>query len=165
MRIVQAELHHLDLLVSLFDDYRVFYAQKSDLLGARNFIEERLKNKDSTIFLVLDGSEAVSFSQLYPSFTSIGMRKILILNDLYVLPQYRRQGIARMLLDNVKQFAQENDIAKITLQTAHDNIEAQKLYESFEYEKDLSFFHYFTRVEDLCLLTIIKYSHKRVSIL
>ena len=50
MSIQKATLNDLDSLSKLFDLYRIFYQQKSDLSGAREFIRERLNNKES-VFL------------------------------------------------------------------------------------------------------------------
>ncbi|CAI6029647.1 hypothetical protein COHCIP112018_00648 [Cohnella sp. JJ-181] len=37
LMITQATIHDLDALAPLFDDYRMFYGQPSDLTGARHF--------------------------------------------------------------------------------------------------------------------------------
>ena len=47
MSIQKATLNDLDSLAELFDLYRIFYQQKSDFSGAREFIKERLNNEES----------------------------------------------------------------------------------------------------------------------
>ena len=50
---------------------------------AKQFIV-RMKNGESVIYLAMDdNNEAMGFVQLYPSFTSVGMNKMWILNDLW----------------------------------------------------------------------------------
>lgn len=90
MNIVLANVTHLAEIALLFDHYRVFYNQLSNLHDAEQFMAERLKNQDSKIFLALDGSTGVGFTQLYPSFSSVSMGQIWILNDLFVLASQRR---------------------------------------------------------------------------
>ena len=89
----------LEALVPLFDAYRVFYEKPSDLKLARSFLTERLQLRESVILLAVTASgEAVGFTQLYPSFSSVSARRIWILNDLYVAEQARGSGAAQALM-------------------------------------------------------------------
>src|SRR5690348_14011753 len=108
VKTIRAGLEHLDVLTGLFDAYRQFYGQPSDLPGARRFLESRLKGRDSVLLLAVrdDAPEiGLGFVQLYPSFSSVGMRPIWILNDLFVAPQARRTGVARSLLEAASEAA------------------------------------------------------------
>ncbi len=142
--IVRAGHEHLPLLVPLFDDYRVFYERPSDLDGARDYLSERLSNLESVIFLALsgDGEQGLGFTQLYPSYTSLRMRRLWILYDLYVSPQVRRQGVGRALMAHATEFATATGATRIELSTAMDNRPAQALYESLGYVKDNAFYFY-----------------------
>jgi RimJ/RimL family protein N-acetyltransferase len=144
MKIIRAKNIHLNLIVPLFDDYRIFYDQPSDLPRAENFIEQRLKNSDSVIFLMTDEeeSEVFGFAQIYPTFSSIATGKIFILNDLYIKPDKRKNGFAGEILHFIKQFARNEGAIKIVLKTARSNHIAQKLYESLGYKKDEEFLNY-----------------------
>jgi ribosomal protein S18 acetylase RimI-like enzyme len=148
VKIIRAQKTHLNLIAPLFDAYRVFYNQPSDLIRAENFIKQRLQNSDSIIFLVTNEaeSEAIGFVQIYPSFTSIGTSKIYILNDLYIKPEHRKNGVARQLLQFVQQFAKEEGVVKVVLQTAISNTIAQKLYKSLGYRKEEEFLTYTLKI-------------------
>ena len=150
MKVIQASMENLEELAKLFDQYRVFYKQSSDLPAAKKFVCERLQKQDSTIFLALN-EKAVGFTQLYPSFSSVAMKEILILNDLYVDPQYRKIGAAKALMQRAKDFAQSKQATKIVLQTAWDNEQAQALYESVGYVKNEQFIHYQLSLKSGCL--------------
>ncbi|MDP3704521.1 MAG: SDR family NAD(P)-dependent oxidoreductase [Legionellaceae bacterium] len=154
MRIIKATLATLaafetvkkdapNALFKLFNDYRVFYKQPSDITSAKRFILERLKKEDSLILLAFDestSSDPLGFLQIYPSFSSVAAKKIFILNDLYVDPQYRRAGVAGHLLDAAKQQATAQGVSKLVLETAKDNHFAQSLYERAGYTKESSDF-------------------------
>lgn len=146
MHIIRATPEHTDLVAPLFDAYRQFYKQKSDLAGARAFIGERLNKDQSVIFLALDGEakwqQAVGFTQLYPSFSSSSMRRLWILNDLFVVPSARKQGVAEALMERARQLALETKADGLTLETATDNHTAQRLYEKLGYKKDVVYFRY-----------------------
>ena len=129
-------------IAPLFDAYRQFYQQSADMPLALAFINERLTLSDSVIFIAQDEhGQAIGFTQLYPSFSSVSARRIWILNDLFVLPAVRGKGAAHQLLDTARDYAIATGAKRLELSTAHDN-PAQKLYESLGYERDNAFYHY-----------------------
>ena len=146
MNIVKAHIEHLELIVPLFDAYRVFYRKPSNKKAAKQFLFERLKNKESIIFLALVDNEAVGFTQLYPSFSSVSMQPIYILNDLYVSTTYRKQGVGVALLNKAKQLCKEQNYIGLGLQTETTN-PVQHLYESLGWEKDPDLQYFWTNEE------------------
>lgn len=142
MKIREAAIQDLPEIAKLFDEYRQFYKKDSDLAGATKFIEERILKKDSKIYLFLDGDHYCGFTQLYPTFTSLSMKRAWILNDLFVRPEHRKKGVARALIQQAASLARETDAKYLELSTAFDNHQAQKLYESIGFVKDEEFFHY-----------------------
>ena len=129
MDIIKADITSLEQITPLFDAYRMFYEQTSNLEGARQFIQERIVNQESVIFLAVEGETAVGFAQLYPTFSSVGMKKGYILNDLYVDGTYRKKGTGRALIQEVFQFCKERHARFVQLETAPDNVQARTLYE------------------------------------
>ncbi|MFP7255069.1 GNAT family N-acetyltransferase [Terribacillus goriensis] len=142
MTVIRASIQDVKETAILFDQYRQFYKQVQDLIGAEAYITERLEKDDSAIFLAKDGDEYVGFTQLYPTFSSIGMKRAWILNDLYVAENARKQGVGEKLLDVAEAFARETGAGSIALSTAPDNEKAQRLYERKGYERDKQFYHY-----------------------
>jgi GNAT superfamily N-acetyltransferase len=141
--VVRATQEHLDLSAPLFDGYRQFYGQRQDLRGARNFLSERMKEGESVLFLAVEGKEGLGFTQLYPSFSSVSMERLWILNDLFVAPGARRRGVAAALLEEARQLAVGTGARGLELATATDNVSAQRLYESLGWQRDDAFHHYF----------------------
>src|SRR3712207_283332 len=112
MTICRAIEKDLETLAVLFDEYRVFYNRESDLSGARTFLRQRIENKDSMIFVAKDQSGMMmGFVQLYPIFSSVRMKRLWLLNDLYVNPQYRGRKISVLLIDAAKQLATDTESA------------------------------------------------------
>lgn len=142
MEIILARAEHLEEMVMLFDHYRVFYKQPSDLKAARHFLQERLQANDSTIFIARENGCGVGFTQLYPSFSSVSMKRIWILNDLFVENSHRKQGVAKLLIGAAENYARETGAVRIILATQISNMVAQALYESLGYRKDQDFHHY-----------------------
>ena len=142
MEIIRAASEQVDLIAPLFDQYRQFYKYRSDLAGVRRFLNERLKNRESVIFLAVEGDEALGFTQLYPTFSSTTLRPMWILNDLFVAPARRKSGVARALMMRARQFGMELEAVELILETATDNLNAQRLYESLGWKRDTEFFTY-----------------------
>ena len=140
--LVRATLDHLDLLVPLYDGYRAFYKAASDNDAARQFLQERIANAESVIFLALEGDNGLGFTQLYPLFSSVSMRRLWLLNDLFVAPSGRGKGVGGALLEQARAFALEQGAKGLFLQTAADNVTAQRLYAAHGWKRDEQFYVY-----------------------
>ena len=142
MKVLTATHQQLSELSELFNAYRAFYDQESDVVAVEKFLSERFSKNDSVIFLAEDAvGKGLGFTQLYPSFSSVSMQRVYILNDLYVSEEARGQGVGEALLEHAKQFAISEGAKGLTLETDTDN-PAQKLYERLGWTKDIDVFHY-----------------------
>ncbi|AXQ31446.1 GNAT family N-acetyltransferase [Solimonas sp. K1W22B-7] len=143
VRLRQARAGDVDTLAPLFDAYRQFYGQAPDLALAHRFLAERLGRLESVVFLATgEADEALGFTQLFPVFSSVRARRTYTLNDLFVVPEARRRGVALRLLEAAAAFGREQGAARLSLATALDNIPAQRLYESLGWKRDEAFCHY-----------------------
>lgn len=138
----KANLTDLNTLTKLFNLYRLFQKQPTDVEGARNFLEKRMKNNETEIYIAYLKNEAVGFTLLYPSYSSVAMQRSWILNDLYVEKLARKKGVANVLLEQVIEFTKETKVCGIVLETCNDNYIAQKLYEKFGFVKERNHFYY-----------------------
>ena len=142
MKIHRAQAKDVDLIAPLFDSYRQFYQAPSDIEASRQFILERLTNDESVIFLSMDGERALGFVQLYPLFASVALQSLWLLNDLFVDPTVRKQGVGERLMKHAEQFAFETGSRGLFLRTATDNYPAQQLYEKCGWVRDDKFYRY-----------------------
>ena len=139
----RAALGDLDDLVPLFDAYRGFYEASSDRAAARAFLTDRIERDESVIFLAYAAPHLpVGFTQLYPSFSSVSLKRLWILNDLFVRSDVRRGGVGRALLERARQHAVETGAKGLILSTGVMNTPAQTLYESCGWLRDDEFFQY-----------------------
>ncbi|MCB1581498.1 MAG: GNAT family N-acetyltransferase [Xanthomonadales bacterium] len=143
MIVRKAKPSDLEALSQLFDAYRQFYQQSSDLAGARNFLSARMEQQESVVFVAENHGQLVGFTQLYPSFSSVTMQRLWILNDLFVDSNVRKHGVAQALMAAAKEFAEQTGSKGIILETDLDNIQAQALYDKIGYEKQTATYHYF----------------------
>lgn len=127
----------------LFNDYRIFYEQESDIGLALRFISEREKNAESVIFVADAGDGTLAgLCQLYPTFCSVAAAPIYILYDLFVAPEARRSGVAKRLLQAAIAQARDDGKTRLDLTTAKCNLGAQALYESLGWKRDEIFYIY-----------------------
>jgi ribosomal protein S18 acetylase RimI-like enzyme len=134
----------VDAVAPLFDAYRQFYDQPSDLELARRFVADRLERDESVIFVAERDGCAVGFVQLYPVFSSTTARprRLWLLNDLYVAPEARHGGVARALMAAARRMAEETGACGLELVTARTNVVAQRLYQSLGWHRDDAFLRF-----------------------
>jgi len=142
MEIIQVQKQNLDAAAILFDAYRQYYGQKADLIGAKNFLSERLLHNESVIFLALEGAKPLGFTQLYPMFSSVSMQRQWVLNDLFVDKDARNLGIGKAILETAQNFIQQLGHKGLLLETTPDNAKAQKLYERLGWKREENFYYY-----------------------
>jgi len=142
-KIIEAEPKHIEQVGELFDLYRQFYKYESNLIESTNYIKDRIKNNESIIFIAInDANKAIGFVQLYETFGSLDLGKIIILYDLYVKEDHRKNNIGKQLMIRSHEYAKKINAKRIQLSTATDNFIGQSLYESLGYVKDIDFYTY-----------------------
>lgn len=147
LQIQQATIHDIEELAEIFNLYRVYYEQQTDVEGAKDFLFQRFEHTESIIFIAKeDNGKITGFTQLYPIFSSVSMQRMYILNDLFVREEHRGRGIGQQLLNAAKAYAVAAKAKGLQLETTPENTGAQKLYERFGFKKDTEFFHYFLKV-------------------
>ncbi len=141
VQVRQASLADLAALVPLFDGYRQFYRQESDLARAEVFLRERLERAEAIVFLAWEHTTALGFTLLYPWFSSVSTQRFWILNDLFVVPSERGRGVGALLLQRAQAWARETNAKGLFLETAVDN-PAQQLYERLGWRRDPGTLYY-----------------------
>ena len=142
-KILHAEETYIEEIGILFDLYRQFYKYESNLIESTNYIKDRINNNESTIFIAISGAdEGIGFVQLYETFGSLDLGKIVILYDLYLKEDHRKNNIGRKLMIKSHEYAKKINAKRIQLSTAIDNYIGQSLYESLGYVKDDDFYTY-----------------------
>lgn len=133
----RASIPDLDLVVPLFDAYRQFYGQQSDIIVARQFLSDCLVHNESVVLIAEDrAGSAIGFVQLDPTFSSILAAPMYGLSDLYVMPESRRRGVGTLLLKSAIERARAANAVRLELATAITNVSAQRLYEALGWQRD-----------------------------
>lgn len=137
-----ADTNDLNLLVELFDAYRVFYRKASDLDAAKTFLKDRIEKQESVIFIAIHNNTMVGFTQLYPSYSSTRMSRLWILNDLYLTPEARGKGFSKKLIQRAKDYAIETQATGILLETENSNLIGNRLYQKEKFYLEENNFYF-----------------------
>lgn len=138
----QAVLSDLEAIAPLFDRYHQFYGRASDLSAATEFLSARFNHGESILFIAHEDNKAIGFTQLYPSFSSVSLARIFVLNDLFVCEYARRKGVASKLMTAAVDYASSLGAIRVSLSTATTNEAAQTLYQSAGWKRDEQFLVY-----------------------
>ena len=140
--ITRATESDVDALLPLFRGYLRFYHRPDDAAPARAFLEARIRNGESVVFLAHVDGDAAGFVQLYPAFASTRLQRSWILNDLFVAEAARGRGVSKALMDAARKLGVETGACEMMLQTARTNTVAQSLYSSLGWVRDDDFLVY-----------------------
>ena len=128
IHIRRASLSDVEQLTGLVEQYRGFYNQEANS-NTQQFLHNRLSMNESIVFVAEEGDQLVGFAQCYPTFSTVALAEMWLLNDVFVHPDFRRRHVAEQLMVETEAAAKKAGAARIWLRTAHLNAPAQALYE------------------------------------
>ncbi|HZT14171.1 MAG TPA: GNAT family N-acetyltransferase [Candidatus Baltobacteraceae bacterium] len=140
--IERATAEDLDALLPLVRAYRVFYKQQPDEAREREFVARHLRDGTSVMYVARSGGSAAGFMQLFKTYSTVHLAPAWILEDLFVDPNARRAGIAAALLERALAHARESGACGMFLETAYDNVTAQRVYERAGWTREGRFYKY-----------------------
>ncbi len=102
------------------------------LFNARSFV--------SALIATVDGTPA-GCAVLHRSFSTFRGREVMYMEDLSVLPQFRRQGVAKALLREVARLAVDRGYPAIAWMMVNWNSDGRALYEGIgaEFEDGVNY--------------------------
>jgi len=104
----------------------------------RQFIASIMEKDENVIFLAETEEKPVGMVYIYPRQTLeipiLVPRKWLVIDSLAVLPEARRRGVGRALMEQAHHWAVEKGIFEVKLNVYEFNDGAIKLYESMGYK-------------------------------
>src|SRR3954469_6491449 len=120
-----------EAVARLLDDFQREFDEPSPGVDA---LEERyadlIRNRDMTVLLAGDGPDGFAQIRFRPWVYSAGPNAHSYLEELYVVPSLRGQGLGHKLLDAAIEAARGEGATHMELGTSEDDIAARSLYES-----------------------------------
>lgn len=99
-----------------------------------NLIDEMAKRDHVFSLLAYDGDTPVGVANCVEGFSTFAAKPLMNIHDIAVIPEYRGQGVARKLLDEVKTLAEFRGCVKLTLEVLSNNDRAKHAYKNFGFE-------------------------------
>jgi ribosomal protein S18 acetylase RimI-like enzyme len=132
MQIETVTAQTFERVLPLIAAYQRFYKAEPDEARNHAHFGRLLDDHDAGIqFVTLDEvGQALGFATLYFPLGSVTPGVACLMNDLFVVPEARGQGIGRALILHCLSYAKAHGFPKIHWQTALDNHTAQRLYDS-----------------------------------
>jgi len=124
--------NNLEDVLPLIRMYQEFY-KIADISEDRNrsFFSQFGPDSDKgCLFAFRNKGRIVGFATVYFSYTSSIASNTAVLNDLYTLPDHRRKGIAKSLIEYCWKFASSKGAVRLQWVTQVDNEPANSLYRS-----------------------------------
>ena len=147
LQVAPVEAGQMDVLLPLIAAYQRFYeAEEIDEERNHAFFSRFLApSEDGMLLGAWRDGELLGYACLYWSFTSVIPAKTVLMNDLYVDPAHRSQGVGRALIEASAAVGRERGAQRLEWMTAPSNETAQRLYDStgaqrsewIEYELEL----------------------------
>jgi GNAT superfamily N-acetyltransferase len=122
----------MDELLPLIAAYQRFYeVEKIDDERNRAFFSRFIApSEDGMLLAAWRDGKLSGYACLYWHFTSLVPAETVLMNDLYVDPAARGQGVGRALIEASAGIARERGAHHLEWATAPDNETAQRLYDS-----------------------------------
>lgn len=117
--------------VELFERYRAHYGQPPDQGRSQAWLTDATTTGPMRAFLARVDGVAAGMCLIAICPASLTLGEFWMIRDIFVVPQRRRTGVARALLDAVRAAAQQRAALRLTLQTEDDNDPALRLYERY----------------------------------
>ena len=132
MQIETMTAQTFERVLPLIAAYQRFYKAEPDAARNRAHFGRLLDDHTAGIqFVALDeAGQALGFATIYFSLGSVTPGVACLMNDLFVVPEARGQGIGRALILHCLSYAKAHGFPKMHWQTALDNHTAQRLYDS-----------------------------------
>lgn len=142
VKIRHASIDDVDHVSILLDKYRQFYGEPSRPDESRRFLMDRMCLGETQTIIAQISHVTVGFTQLFPSFSSVTLQRLWILNDLYVDEKFRGRGVGRRLLSAAADFGRRSGAKQLFIEGAVANTRARGLYEKFGFVKNSEYVYY-----------------------
>ena len=120
---------NIDEVLPLIKKYQEFYGcEYIDDEKNRLFFSQFINSDQGVLHVYRCEDRAIGFSTIYQGYSSTRAESVAILNDLYVLPDFRGRGYGKQLVNHAVKSARARGYSRLQWLTAQDNAKAQKLY-------------------------------------
>ena len=117
IKIFKAEQWNLEILLPLFEEYRLAHGMVENPERTLTFLTNRIRFSESIFFLALDeDKKAVGFIQLYPRLSSLQLQRYWQLTDIFVRNISHKNDVYTALIAKAKEFVSYTQSTRLTVE-------------------------------------------------
>lgn len=144
IKIRECEFNDIDLWIKLNEDFmkyeitdEVFWnetlsVQKENL---RNIFVKALENKENIKLMMIENNgDVIGFINLMIIFSVWAGGKSLILDDLFIIEEYRNMGFGKVVMNSLECYARDSGYKRLQFLSEISNKSANDFYKKLGYE-------------------------------
>jgi GNAT superfamily N-acetyltransferase len=122
----------LDLLENQFSENQIPFEAEAQIAALSHFLAHQ---ELGLVLIVLEEGLAVGFAVIILSWTLEHGGKSAWLDELYVLPEYRNEGLGSKLMEGVLEAVRNLGCLAVDLEVDQDHSRSERLYQRFGFQK------------------------------
>jgi ribosomal protein S18 acetylase RimI-like enzyme len=131
----EADLADLLPMMRAYCDFYEVAPSDADLQGLARALIAGPDREGIQLIARGDEGEPLGFATVYWTWQTLTASRAGVMNDLFVVPESRGQGVGRTLIEECRRRAGEHGAPELVWETAPDNETSQRLYDSLEADK------------------------------
>ncbi|GJH43683.1 GNAT family N-acetyltransferase [Pasteurella canis] len=117
MKIFKAEQWNLDILLPLFEQYRLSHGMLENPDRTLAFLTNRIRFSESIFFIAVNENQhALGFIQLYPRLSSLQLQRYWQLTDIFVSPNSNYAEVYAALIAKAKEFVRYTQSTRLVVE-------------------------------------------------
>ena len=126
MFVRSANVEDYDKIMSLYslflEDNKRFINHNGDSF------KEVINSKNNFVYVIEEKSNLAGFISFSKRRVIRYPKAIIELDELYILPEFRKQGLGKKLIEKLEQIAKDMDCCRIFIESRHDQQNAHNFY-------------------------------------
>lgn len=103
-----------DLILSFIKALAEYEKMSDEVIASKELLAESLfDRKQAEVIFILEEDKEVGFALFFHNFSTFLGRAGIYLEDLYILPEYRKKGYGKALLKKLASIALERDCGRL----------------------------------------------------
>jgi len=117
-----------------------------DEINAGKLLNELSHHPSCFILFILNQNKIAGLATCFINYSTFKVAPYINIHDLIIHDNFRRKGLARLLLEKIIAIGYERNYCKVTLEVRNDNHKAKKLYQSLDFTDTEPMMHFWTRI-------------------
>lgn len=129
MEVIRVKKNDIKIIIEIIANH-IDIADKKEELPALSHFEKLFGDDRSYLFAAVNNDTVVGYPLAYRFPSLYASEYLAYLYDIEVSPDYRRNGIGRLLVETLLAHLTSDGVKEVWLGTAVDNVEGQGLFHS-----------------------------------